>query len=122
MIETQTENITYSLMNPIVIIDVIDPTSDDIFCLSRENTIRAMCSLSPLAFFFYMFFVISEPQVSNPFLGTEFCEETDLPREIFIDAFDELMENHYLIPTETDPLVFYFNTSPDIPLDIQHSI
>ena len=122
MIETQTENITYSSMNSIVIIDITDPTPDDICCLSRENTIRALCSLSPLALFFYMFFVISVPQASNPFSGIEFCEATDLPCEVFMDAFDELIENHYLIPVETDPPVFCFNDRPDIPLDIQHPI
>ena len=122
MIQTQSENITYSLSTTLVISDITEPCHDDMLCLSLENTILAMCSLSPLALFFYMFFVISVPQASNPFSGIEFCEATDLPCEVFMDAFDELIENHYLIPVETDPPVFCFNDRPDIPLDIQHPI
>ena len=122
MILTQTDNSTYSPSTTMVISDKSEPCHDDMLCLSRENTIRALCSLSPLALFFYIFFVISEPQASNLFSGAEFCDATDLPCEVFLDAFNELIENHYLIPAETDPPIFYFNDRTDIPLDIQHPI
>ena len=120
MIQTQSENITYSLSTTLVISDITEPCHDDMLCLSLENTILAMCSLSPLALFFYMFFVISKTQASNPFSGSEFCEATDLPYEIYMDAVSELIDNHYLTLAETDPPIFYFNDRTDIPLDIQH--
>ena len=108
-----------AVSDPYIIMDVPAPSPDDTICLSLENTIRAQCSLSPLAFFFYMYFVISKPRKSFLFPGTEFCEATDLPYEFYVDAFTELLNDHYLVPTEIDPNIFYFHDSPAASPDAQ---
>ena len=99
--------------------DVPAPSPDDTICLGFENTIRAQCSLSPLAFFFYMYFVISKPWKSLLFPETEFCEATDLPYEFYVDALTELLNDHYFTPTEIGPNIFYFHDSPVASTDVQ---
>ena len=108
-------NVSDDAFNPYIIMDTPAPSPDDTICLSLENTIRAQCSLSPLAFFFYMVFVISKNQSSFLFPSVEFCEATGLPYEIYMDAFTELLNDHYLTPADIDPKIFYFHDGPLVP-------
>ena len=115
----ENSNILDAVCDPYIIINVPTPSPDDTICLSLENTIQAQCSLSPLAFFFYMIFVISKRQKSFLFPATDLCEAADLPYEFYVDAFTELLNDHYLVPTEIDPNIFYFHDSPAASPDTQ---
>ena len=112
--ETATE---YNVYDPHIINNTPDPAPDDAVCLSYENTIRALCSLSPLAFFFYMFFALSGKRGSFTFPGTTFCEATGLPYEAYMDAYNELLNDRFLVPTSVDPTIFYFHDCPLKPQD-----
>ena len=117
----ENSNILNDVCDPYIIMDVPAPIPDDTICLSLENTIRAQCSLSPLAFFFYMTFVISKHQKSFVFPAAAFCEATGLPYEFYTDAFTELLNDHYLTPTDIDPYIFHFHDGPLAPSSPLHT-
>ena len=116
----ENSNILNSVYDPHIINNTPEPTPDDAVCLSYENTIRALCALSPLAFFFYMFFALSSKRDSFTFPATAFCEATGLPYEEYMAAYNELLNDRFLVPTTVDPAIFYFHDCPLKPQDPHH--
>ena len=112
MIETQTENITYSPSNPLVIINKPEPRPDDKTWLSIENTREAHWRLSSKAFSLYMYFALFANVQAFSFKSSLFCKNFNLTEDEYMEAYNELLDHDYLTPAANKESVLCFHDYP----------
>ena len=109
-------NITRDHLSPIVHIDKPEPRPNDRVSLSRHNTIEAQELLSPEAFFLYMFFALCSDKSAVQFSASKFCDDYGWPRGLYMDAYNELLSNEYLMTTTEESNMLFFHDDPYVPI------
>lgn len=112
MINKQNENITFSPSNPYIIIDKPEAHHDDKVWLSYENTREAQWRLTPEAFCLYMYFALLNDKQTDHFKSADFCEDFNLSEDAYMDAYNELLDNDYLVPAMNKEAILHFHDYP----------
>ena len=113
MKQTETTNIVPDLYNPIVFID--KPDREDMVSLSLKSTLEAFRHLTPEAFGLYMWLALYDSNKAYRLDGAEICKEYYIDPEIYMDAYNELLDHDYLIATTKTSGVLYFHDRPYVP-------
>ena len=76
--------------------------------MSLGNVREAQWRLPPEAFSLYMYFAVCDNKAVFKFQSSKFCEGFNLTEEQYLDAYNELLDNDYLVPaTNTDPILCF---------------
>lgn len=112
MKDTTNNAVTTDVYNPIIIIDKPEIHHEDRYYISLENTLEAQSLLSPEAFYLYMNLVLHDDKAEYMFMGSRFCFHWGYTLDMYMAAYNELLENAYLTPTTHDSHILYFHDKP----------
>ena len=108
-------NAEYTIFDPLIAIDKPAPLLDDALCASTRNILEAQRTLSPEAFFLYMHLSLFNDKESFRFSVPLFCDRFGFTRNMYLDAYNELVGSDYLTtPTQEDHILF-FHDYPLVP-------
>lgn len=109
-------NITCDQLTPIVHIDKPEPSAKDRVSISFYHTSEAQELLSPEAFFLYMYFALYNDKDTVQFSAYEFCDFYGWTHEKYMDAYNDLLSNEYLMTTTNETNILYFHDDPYVPI------
>ena len=113
----KTKNLTTAVScdprTPIIFID--KPDRDDMVCLSLESTLEAQDILSPEAFSLYIWFALYDNKEIRRTSSSSICNDLDLDPDVYMDAYNELLDNDYLTGTADGSGFVYFHDRPLVP-------
>ena len=106
----------YAIFDPLIVIDKPDPLHDDALCVSMGNILDAQGTLSPEAFFLYMYISLCDNTESFRFFSSRFCDRFGFTDDMYANAYNELLEYSYLTTTTHNSDTLYFHDHPiDLP-------
>ena len=106
----------YTTFDPLIVIDKPAPLHDDALCVSIGSILDAQGTLSPEAFFLYMYFSLCDNMESFRFFGSRFCDRFGFTDDMYANAYNELLEYSYLTTTTHNSGTLYFHDHPiDLP-------
>lgn len=111
-IDTNTE---YTVFEPLIAIDKPEPRPDDMLCVSTGNILEAQSTLSPEAFFLYMHLSLFNDKESFRFFATPFGDMFGFTRNMYLDAYNELVNADYLTTPTRDDRILFFHDRPLVP-------
>lgn len=102
----------YTAFEPLIAIDKPQPRPDDTLCVSIGNILEAQRTLSPEAFFLYMHFTLSKDKEAFRFFALRFCDRFGFTRNMYLDAYNELVDADYLTTSTQDKRTLFFHDYP----------
>lgn len=108
-------NSNYNPYEPLIVIDKPEPLLDDAICVSTENILEAQGTLSPEAFFLYMHLSLSNDKESFRFSAPTFCDRFGFTRNMYLDAYNELVDEDYLTTPIQEDRILFFHDRPLVP-------
>ena len=105
----------YTVFEPTIVIDKPEPLYDDAICVSTGNVLEAQRTLSPAAFFLYMYLSLFNDKEVLSFAVPPFCDRFGFTRNMYLDAYNELVDEDYLTTPIQEDRILFFHDRPLVP-------